>query len=58
MDRIEIKNLLYHPIQVVLSDGETTSIRGRKKKIFEREDIHQRHIDTLKKKQYIKVKNL
>jgi len=58
MEKIEIKNLLYHPIQIVLSDGEITSIPGRKKKILKKEEVHQRHIDTLKNKQYIKVKNL
>ena len=54
MERIEIKNLLYHPIQIVLNDGEITSVQGRSKKIFKKENVHQRHIDTLKKNNTLK----
>jgi hypothetical protein len=56
--KVEIKNLLYHPIQLLLENGESTSISGRDKKIFDEETLSKVQLESLKNKQYIKVKNI
>ena len=48
MGKVEIKNLLYQPLPIMLADGSLTRIKGRKKKYFQAEKLVEAQINSLK----------
>ena len=55
---LEIKNLMYQPLTVLLTNGKQDSIKPRKKRYFKDNDISQTQINFYKKKQMIKIKEI
>lgn len=58
MKKVEIKNLLYQPLPLLLSDGSSTSIKPRTRKKIAADKLVEAQIHNLVKKEFIKYKEL
>lgn len=55
---LEIKNLMYQPITLLLTNGKQDSIKSRKKRYFKESELVESQINYYKKNQMIKVKGI
>ena len=58
MKVLEIKNNLYQPIGLILSDGTQLNIPKRAKRFIAKDKVFLKQIEGLKKKDKIKIKEL
>ena len=58
MKILEIKNNLYQPVSLILKDGTQMNIPKREKRQIKESDVVLAQVQSLKKKEKIKVKEL
>jgi len=56
--KVEIKNLLYHPLSVLISEGRQVSVKARSKMVFNSDVLVDSIIQDLLKKEFIKMKSV
>lgn len=56
--KVEIKNMLYQPLPILLAEGGSVCIQPRSKKIIDEELLVNKQISNLLNKEQIKIKKI